>query len=156
MGVLRGSALFPNFHGRKRERFIRNRGDLPGFGRGILFRAGCPVLPFGQRMASRKGGAPGLPLLSWFARVSIPADGQKKGRDVLCTKQRPCLFIFCVSYTPSFSAHLEISFSLAFQPKRFPSFNSAPGQDGSSSRLVFPIPLPPEVAKGTMVLPLKS
>lgn len=54
------------------------------------------------------------------------------------------------------SAHPFNSFSLTRTEKTFPSFKSAPAQDGANSLFVFPMPLPPEVASGIIVLPARS
>ena len=46
--------------------------------------------------------------------------------------------------------------SLTLIENLFPSFSTAPGQEPASSAFVFPIPLPPEVAKGITVFPFRS
>lgn len=59
----------------------------------------------------------------------------------------------------SYSSSLIQAFSsssLIPASSTFPSINLAPGQLGSSFPLVLPMPLPPEVAKGISVLPVRS
>ena len=53
-------------------------------------------------------------------------------------------------------AHASSACLLECGESTLPSFSNAPGQDGASSWLVLPIPLPPDVAKGMMVFPVQS
>lgn len=50
----------------------------------------------------------------------------------------------------------ELGLTVQAARKTFPSTSLAPLQLGRSASLVFPIPLPPEVANGTMVFPVRS
>ena len=60
------------------------------------------------------------------------------------------------SYSPSSSAHCLSSCWESLPFSSFPGSSLAPGQLGWSFSFVCPIPLPPEVAKGTTALPEKS
>ena len=54
------------------------------------------------------------------------------------------------------STHADKSAFVEVAGKTFPCRSLAPGQLGASFSLVFPMPLPPEVAKGMIVFPFKS